>query len=396
MAQGNVSRRTAWLRVVTLAVAAFIFNTTEFVPVGLLSDIAKSFQMRTADVGLMLTIYAWVVALMSLPFMLLTSQVERRKLLISIFILFIASHLLSYLAWSFEVLVISRIGIAFAHAIFWSITVSLAIRMAPPGKRAQAMSLLATGTALAMVLGLPLGRMIGQLMGWRSAFLAIGIAALATLICLTRLLPVLPSEHSGSLKSLPRLFRRPALVGVYILICVIVTAHYTAYSYIEPFVIQVARLGPGYATLLLLVLGGAGIIGSLIFSRFGNLHASGLTSAAIGLVMLSLIVLLPAARGPLGLLSLGLVWGTSFMMIILGLQVKVLAQASDATDVAMALFSGIFNIGIGGGALFGGQISLHLGMEYIGLCGAIPAFFALMWSVYLFKRWPHTQDITSH
>ncbi|EAA4435392.1 sugar transporter [Salmonella enterica] len=391
-----VSRKVAWLRVVTLAIAAFIFNTTEFVPVGLLSDIAESFHMQTAQVGIMLTIYAWVVAVMSLPFMLLTSQMERRKLLICLFVLFIASHVLSFLAWNFTVLVISRIGIAFAHAIFWSITASLAIRLAPAGKRAQALSLLATGTALAMVLGLPIGRVVGQYFGWRTTFFAIGMGALITLLCLIKLLPKLPSEHSGSLKSLPLLFRRPALMSLYVLTVVVVTAHYTAYSYIEPFVQNVAGLSANFATVLLLILGGAGIIGSLVFGKLGNHHASSLVSIAIALLVVCLLLLLPAADSEAHLAILSVFWGIAIMVIGLGMQVKVLALAPDATDVAMALFSGIFNIGIGAGALVGNQVSLHWSMSAIGYIGAIPACAALVWAVLIFRKWPVTLEEQPH
>ncbi|HIA0883828.1 TPA: sugar transporter [Salmonella enterica subsp. enterica] len=391
-----VSRKVAWLRVVTLAIAAFIFNTTEFVPVGLLSDIAESFHMQTAQVGIMLTIYAWVVAVMSLPFMLLTSQMERRKLLICLFVLFIASHVLSFLAWNFTVLVISRIGIAFAHAIFWSITASLAIRLAPAGKRAQALSLIATGTALAMVLGLPIGRVVGQYFGWRTTFFAIGMGALITLLCLIKLLPKLPSEHSGSLKSLPLLFRRPALMSLYVLTVVVVTAHYTAYSYIEPFVQNVAGLSANFATVLLLILGGAGIIGSLVFGKLGNRHASSLVSIAIALLVICLLLLLPAANSEAHLAILSIFWGIAIMVIGLGMQVKVLALAPDATDVAMALFSGIFNISIGAGALVGNQVSLHWSMSAIGYIGAIPACAALVWAVLIFRKWPVTLEEQPH
>ena len=385
MTTNTVSRRVAWLRVVTLAIAAFIFNTTEFVPVGLLSDIADSFQMETAQVGIMLTIYAWVVALMSLPFMLLTSQMERRKLLIGLFVVFIASHVLSFMAWNFTVLVVSRIGIAFAHAVFWSITASLAIRLAPAGKRAQALSLIATGTALAMVLGLPIGRIVGQYFGWRTTFFAIGMGALITLVCLIKLLPTLPSEHSGSLKSLPLLMRRPALMSIYLLTVIVVTAHYTAYSYIEPFVQVVAGFSANFATVLLLILGGAGIIGSILFGKLGNQHASTLVSSAIGLLLACLLLLMPAAGSESHLATLSLFWGVAIMIIGLGMQVKVLALAPDATDVAMSLFSGIFNLGIGAGALLGNQISLHVSMSAIG---AIPALVALIWSLLIFRKWP--------
>ncbi|MFZ2611501.1 MAG: MFS transporter, partial [Raoultella planticola] len=210
--------------------------------------------------------------------------------------------------------------------------------------------------------------------------------------CLFKLLPKLPSEHSGSLKSLPVLFRRPALLSIYLLTVIVVTAHYTAYSYIEPFVQTVAGMSGNFATVLLLILGGAGIIGSVLFGKLGNQHASGLISIAIALLLVSLLLLLPASQNAHHLMVLSIFWGIAIMIIGLGMQVKVLALAPDATDVAMSLFSGIFNIGLGAGALVGGQVSTHLSMASIGYVGAIPALVALVWSIMIFRRWPVSLD----
>jgi DHA1 family L-arabinose/isopropyl-beta-D-thiogalactopyranoside export protein-like MFS transporter len=371
-----------------LAIAAFIFNTTEFAPVGLLSDIAASFSMHTAQVGLMLTIYAWVVALLSLPMMLLTRQVERRFLLTAIFTLFVASHVLSTFAWSFNILVLSRIGIALSHAIFWSITASLAIRVAPAGKKTQALSMLATGTALAMVLGLPIGRLIGQYLGWRITFGVIGGVALVTMLCLAKLLPKLPSEHTGSLKSVPMLFKRPALVSLYLLIAVVVTAHYTAYSYIEPFIQSVAAMGGNFTTFLLLIFGAAGIVGSVLFSTLGNKFPATFLLGTIALITLCMLSLYVAVTHSLAISTLCIIWGMSMMIIGLAVQVRVLALAPDATDVAMSLLSGIYNLGIGGGALLGNQVSLHLGMQNIGYAGGAIGLLSFIWCAWSMRRYP--------
>lgn len=371
------AEKAAYLRVFALAVAAFVVNTTEFLPIAMLTDIGRGFNMSEADTGIMITVYAWVVSLASLPLMLIAARTERRRLLLSLFAVFVAGHALSVAAWSFPVLLVSRVVIALTHALFWAITAALAMRLAPRGKRQQALGWLSLGTAMATVLGLPMGRIIGQLLGWRATFALIGILALGVMLLLAKILPRLESRNAGSLASLPQLARRPLLLGVYGMTVLMVVAHFTAYSYIEPYVLRVTQMPPQTATAVLLVYGVSGMAASWLFSRFYPSRPNTTLLTAAGLLLFSLLLLNPLGGSTEAMFVLVFVWGIGIAVASLSVIGHVMRYAADATDVANAIFSGCCNIGIGGGALLGGIVMRHWGLGALGWTGAALAAGAL-------------------
>ncbi|MDO4231854.1 MAG: sugar transporter [Lautropia sp.] len=355
-----------WLSVLALALSGFVFNTSEFIPIALLSDIGRDFGMQATQTGVMITVYAWVVALLSLPLMLLTQRMERRSLLLVLFAVFVGAHVMSYYATSFAMLMVSRVLVALTHAVFWSITAALVVRVAPEGRGHKALSLLCMGAVMATVLGLPLGRLVGGLFGWRLSLLLIGMLALLTALVLARNLPRLPSVNSGNLSSLPVLLRRRSLMLMYAFTVLMITAHFTAYSYIEPFVRQVAGLSGGDVTTLLMLYGAAGFLGSWCFGKWFSQHGRTFYLSACALMMCSLLLLQAVSGSVWSLYALCMLWGTTYAAVGLVMQSEVLRLASDATDVATSIYSGLYNVGIGGGALLGHFAAGHLHLSGIG------------------------------
>lgn len=355
-------RLLTWAPVWLLALTAFVFVSTEFVPVGILAALGQSFNMSAVAVGPMLTVYAAVVALASLPAVLLFARFERKKLLLGLMSVFIISHAICVWAPSYEILLSGRIGIALTHALFWAIAPALVVRLAPEGQGAKALSIFATGCVLALVLGIPLGRVIGQLVGWRSIFGLIAVLTFIMMLLLWRGLPNLPATHGGSWRSLPALARNKALLWLYALTMVLVTAHYSVYTYLEPLLQEHFGYSANITTMILLIFGAAGLIGSALFSRYQALYAQPLLMIAITFLG-SCMALLPFVANYLWLLlPLCILWGTGMMLMCLSLQSKGLKLAPDATDVAMAIYSGLFNVGIGSGALFGSLIAARFGV----------------------------------
>lgn len=376
-----------WLPLVILTVAGFTFNTSELIPIGLLSDIAADFGITEARAGLLITIYAWVVALLSLPLTLYFSRVNFRRLMLCIVAIFFVSHIGSVLAQGYWTLMASRIGVACAHSIFWSIAPPMAVAVTPGKSRATALSAMVAGGGIALVAGLPLGRVLGLVAGWRVTFAALGLLAGLIFIGLYLTLPSLPqNDASESRKNILKdvLCCRPLLM-IYIITAVIVTGHYTGYSYIEPFMYRVVHMQGQAITLTLSLFGVAGLLGSYIMSRyFPKYPRRIILSACFGMPVIMLL-LLPVSWIHPGLLALlCILWGLAMTLYNIAFQNEIILFSPHNSAVAMSIYSGIFNLGIGSGAFVGGIVCEHGSMENIGYIGGMIALSAAIYALFRF------------
>lgn len=373
---------TRWLPLIGLTFAVFVFNTSEFMPIGLLTDIATDLNISEARAGLLISVYAWVVAIMSLPLMIMVSKMELKRLLLSIIALFVVSHVASAFAEGYYTLMLSRIGVACSHAIFWSIAPPLAVRTVPDGKRALGLSTIATGSSVAMVVGLPLGRVVGLYVGWRMTFLSIAIISALIFIFIAVVFPKLQSRGKFAFKQLPALLHNRVLVGVFIMSVLFATAHYTGYSYIEPFLGKVASMSPDLVTLVLIVFGASGMLGSIAFSKYYMANRRRFMLVMTIGPALCLLLLQVAAASLLSVVVVCIMWGAMATAFNIAFQDNTIRFAPEnATSIGMSIFSGIFNLGIGSGAYVGGLVVSHLSIDYIGYAGGIIGLIATLYLV---------------
>lgn len=376
----NKESFSRWLPLVGLTFAVFVFNTSEFMPIGLLTDIATDLNISEARAGLLISVYAWVVAIMSLPLMIKASKMELKRLLLSIIALFVVSHVGSALAEGYYTLMLSRIGVACAHSIFWSIASPLAVRTVPDGKRALALSAIATGSSVAMVVGLPLGRVIGLYVGWRMAFMSIAIISALIFVFILVVFPKLQSRGKFAFKQLPELLHNRVLVGVFIMSVLFATAHYTCYSYIEPFLGKVAAMSPETVTLVLIVFGGSGMLGSIAFSKYYMANPRRFILAVTLGPALCMMMLQAATAGMAYTLAVCILWGAMATAFNIAFQDNTIRFAPEnATSIGMSIFSGIFNLGIGSGAYVGGLVVSRLSIKYIGYAGGAIGVIATLY-----------------
>lgn len=375
-----------WLPLIGMTISAFLVNTSEFMPIGLLTDISNDFNMTAAQAGVMITAYSWTVTILSLPLMLLACKIEPKKLLLGTLTVFSTCQVLSVISIGFPFLVVSHIGVACAHSIFWAIASPLAVRVVSKEHQSKALSAIITGTAIAMVLGMPLGRMIGLQIGWRMTFLCVAVISFLVLVYLAFVFPKIENTESFSINQLPELFKNSRLMITYIITFLFATGYYTTYSYIEPFLQRVAGFPSTLVTITLMLFGVAGLSGSYLFSRYYDDHRFAFVQAVLFGFAGALGLLYPASINMYMIILVCAIWGIAAMAFQTSFQAEIIGCVSTAaSSVAMAIFSAIFNLGIGSGTWLGGVVYTNTSLNFIGFVGAMIVLVAAFISFIKFR-----------
>lgn len=383
-----------WLALAGIAIAAFVFNSSEFMPVGLLTDIGQTFGTSEATTGMLVSVYVWAVMILSVPLMIVATRLDFRRLLLVVLVVFLAGQVLTAFSASYWMLMAARLVVACAHSVFWAIAAPIAVRLVPQSKRALALSVVETGTAVAAIVGLPLGRAIGLAVGWRLTFAIVAVISALLLVYLIVTLPWVPGAEPFGVGQLPGLFRNKGLVALFVLTALYAWGYYTGYSYIEPFLLQIAGLENDMVTIVLSVFGVASIVGSIMCSKLYPRFRFGFFRAiTIGVPVALLLMHAAAGVGIAAIFGVVVLWGISAAAVSVVYQAEIINVSSDEEEtVAMAFFSGIFNFGIGTGALLGGQVVNSLGIANVfyagGAIGAASIAFCLLVAVARLKKYP--------
>lgn len=366
-----------WGCLLGLTAAATVYNTSEFLPTALLTNIGGTLAVSESRVGLIISAYAWVVTLLSLPLMVLASRFSMRRILFWVLGLFALLQLATGLSQGYWALMASRMGVACVHALFWAIVAPLAVRQMPEAWHGVALGTLSVGSSVAMVLGIPLGRALGLHVGWRGAFLTLGALAAAFFLALLPALPPAPKEKAFTFRKIPGLLKNRTLLKIYGATILALGGYYCWNSYLDAFLLKTAGLTPNAITGIFTVLGiasvGGGVLYTLVSRRCNRLLELGVLTMGI-----PLLALLPATRFLAGTVLLCAIPAIGFTLFNVACQSDVVSSTrGNASAVAMAIFSALFNLGVAAGTLLGAGVCNIASLGWTAPVGGLLALLAL-------------------
>ncbi|MFF2012350.1 MFS transporter [Streptomyces sp. NPDC058195] len=381
----------SWLAVISVMLGIFSIVTTEILPIGLLTSIGSSFTVSDGMTGLMMTMPGLLAAVSAPLVTVATGRIDRRVML-GVFILLLAlANLLAAVAPDYWLVLVSRVMVGVTIGGFWSIGAGLAGQLVPAASVGRATSVIFSAVPLGSVLGVPLGTFIGDVAGWRTAFLVMGGFTLAVLALLLLVVPPLPSAQATRLDVLGGMLRSAPTRFAVVMTFLIVLAHFGTYTYITPFLEQATHASPALITVCLLAYGAAGIVGNFLGGSTVGRYPRATFAAAAGLIAGATLLLPVLGWSDVAAVALLIVWGVGYGAVPVCSQTWFARASPDSAEVSAVLFTASFQATISLGALVGGAVLDRSSPSTVMVLGGMTAALMVLvaWAHWAGRRsWP--------
>ncbi|MCW4461307.1 MFS transporter [Sphingomonas sp. BT-65] len=367
-----------------LAAGAFGIGVTEFAPMGLLPVIANDLGVSIPAAGLLVSAYALGV-LIGAPLMTLTTgRVPRRTLLIGLAAIFTLGNLLSAVADGYGMLLAARILTSLNHGAFFGVGSIVAASLVPPERRAAAVAAMFMGLTIATIVGVPLATWAGEHLGWRASFWGIAGLGVVTMAALRLTLPAMPAPEGGNIADELRVLTRGPVLGALGLTVIGSSAMFTVFTYITPILQTQTNASLAFVTAMLVTYGVGLTVGNWLGGKFADKSVDRtliVTLGSLAAILVAFALVMPF-HAPVAVLVF--LWGVASFALVPPLQVRVMAAAADAPNLASSVNIGAFNLGNAIGAALGGAvIAGGLGYPAVALAGAATSAAGLamvLWS----------------
>ncbi|MDF1654705.1 MAG: MFS transporter [Coxiellaceae bacterium] len=359
----KISDKSCKLAILAIALSSFAIGTTEFVTTGLLSNVANAFHVTIPTAGFVTSGYALGVVIGGPLLTALTMHLQRKLVLIGLMFLFIIGSVVSAIAPTFDILLLGRMLSAFSHGAFFGVGAVVVTSLVPAEKKASAIALMFSGLTLANVIGVPMGTLLGQHFGWRSAFWVISGLGLAGLIGILKFIPTQLNIAATHLKKELAAFKRPQLWLALIITIIGFSGLLTSFAYVEPMMTHVTGFTSHAVVWLLMIYGIGLVIGNIIGGKLADRALMPTILSMLTLLAITLFAFVFTAHYKiLATITLFILGAVGFGTIP-ALQMLVMQKAEGAHTLASAANIAAFNTGVTIGVMLGG-LAIHMGFGF--------------------------------
>ncbi|SMQ77708.1 MFS transporter, DHA1 family, putative efflux transporter [Bacillus sp. OV166] len=364
-------------KIYILALISFLVGTSQYIISGILDKMADALGVSIGAAGQLITVFSLAYAIGTPILMVLTAKMERRKLLIYTLFVFIIGNLLSVIVPGYGLFMIARIIMALSTGVAVVTVLSIAAKVAPANKKASSIATVVMGFTGSLIIGVPIGRFITSMYGWRFVFIGIALLVLLVIFIILNTIPKMNGEASISLTRQIAMFKKPKIALALSITFFLMTGYGIIFTYLSPFLVNTVGMSDHLLSITLLVLG----VASLFGSKLGGFSADKrgvIFTLKRGLLVngTSLVVLSFTSHSIIAVFIILTVWSFAGWSSGATQQYNLATISPESSDVLLGLNQSMMQLGFAVGAGLGGVIVGQISLSSITWFSALSIVFA--------------------